>query len=161
MRNPYAHMHVHEISTPFFSTPDMKHRISTNWCLENYTLRYFFVPDGRDRVELSSIMPKSFRNKDPWGELADYFVSQLQKMSGKPVPQCNGIFPFRAWLRSEMSQHGPIRAGLLDKRGVSRGNYAPWADELWQVYRVKMLAKYNLKKLPPEMDIAFGFKQPL
>jgi hypothetical protein len=80
--------------------------------------------------------------------LAHHYDHLISEMNGGPVSYGDGYMTFFDWLLCEYTTNGVIGTLAFDDKGILFGVLLPFADELWQIYRIRLMAMYNLRGLP-------------
>lgn len=129
MGNPYAHI------------------ARGNWCVQNSVMKYYFEDDLRKNPlsfkKLAAMVDKSDpARKTEEHAFATWCAGEIDRMNGSEVVFPDGMQGFRSWMRAEFTSGGIPKAQL---EGVWR---LPFPEEMWRIYRVQMMARHNLSKLP-------------
>ncbi len=80
--------------------------------------------------------------------LASHYGHRIEEMNGGPVSYGDGYISFVDWLVYEFSTNGCFGTLVWDEKWKLADMLLPFPDELWQIYRVHVMARYNLRELP-------------
>ena len=80
--------------------------------------------------------------------LSCYYGQRISEMNGGPISYGDGYISFTDWLAYEFSTNGCFGTPAWDEKWKPVGMLLPFPEELWQIYRVQLMARYNLRELP-------------
>lgn len=87
--------------------------------------------------------------KDARGRiLARHYSRRIEEANGGPISYGDGCISFEDWMLYEFSMDGVIGTLVLDEKWEGHDLLLAFPDELWQIYRVQVMARYNLRNLP-------------
>jgi hypothetical protein len=124
------------------------------FCIRNGSMRYWFENDGRPRITRHEFRQINGLPKD--AKIVKKFCDHCDKASllanGSPIILPRGMDSFRQWMHLEFTNEG-VPYIISEETGKW---LMPDPDEIWAIYRIRMMARYNVSKLPPCFDIDFG-----
>jgi hypothetical protein len=157
--DPITRVHVKNKSIGFWFDIDGRERIVYRKQIEDGLLAsdVFSFPDGlsvhRRRGQCvwvtdgygTTLAKMTARGGISWivrAAFALYASESIKLIHGADTSYGSGVQPFLDWLIGELRTNGFMGWISGDKM------YVPFPDELWAIYRVQIMARYNLTGLP-------------
>lgn len=119
-----------------------------------YRKRNIVTGCDRHGEVFAEVENRGFTNIDKsWADatvtvLSCYYGQRMSEMGGGPISYGDGYISFTDWLAYEFSTNGCFGTLEWDEKWKPFDMLLPFPDELWQIYRVHVMARYNLRGLP-------------